>query len=91
MLLWQVRLQELAINLDYKLDESYTPNKISVRAGTSVHDLKEIRVVELNEPIGWVKVPLQPPYSSCVTPPSATQLTTHSWTVLPGIINCPDC
>ncbi|EIE26655.1 anaphase-promoting complex, subunit 10 [Coccomyxa subellipsoidea C-169] len=60
----KVRLQELAINLDYKLDESYTPNKISVRAGTSVHDLKEIRVVELNEPIGWVKVPLQPPYSS---------------------------
>ena len=26
--------------LDYKLDESYTPNKIAIRAGNSVADLK---------------------------------------------------
>lgn len=26
--------------LDFKLDESYTPNKISIRAGSGVHDLK---------------------------------------------------
>lgn len=26
--------------LDFKLDESYTPSKISVRAGTGAHDLK---------------------------------------------------
>ncbi|BDA40715.1 Anaphase-promoting complex subunit 10 [Coccomyxa sp. Obi] len=60
----KVRLQELTIYLDYKLDESYTPIKISVRAGTSVYDLKEIKIVELNEPIGWVHIPLQPPNST---------------------------
>lgn len=28
------------MHLDFKLDESYTPNKIVVRAGTGAHDLK---------------------------------------------------
>lgn len=60
----QVRLQELAVFLDYKLDESYTPNKLSIRAGTSVHDLKEIKSVDLTEPVGWVQIPLQPPSST---------------------------
>jgi hypothetical protein len=32
--------QEIHLNLDYKLDESYTPSKIIVRAGTGCHDLK---------------------------------------------------
>ncbi|KAK9823338.1 hypothetical protein WJX72_002036 [[Myrmecia] bisecta] len=63
----KVRLQELAIYLDYKLDESYTPNKLSVRAGTSFHDLKEIRVIDLEEPVGWVVAPLLAPGStSCL-------------------------
>ncbi len=57
----QVRLQELAIYLDYKLDESYTPSRISIRAGTSFHDLKEIKVLELNEPQGWIRAPLVSP------------------------------
>ncbi len=26
--------------LDFKQDESYTPNKISIRAGTNIQDLK---------------------------------------------------
>lgn len=25
--------------MDYKLDESYTPSKVAVRAGTNFHDL----------------------------------------------------
>ncbi len=33
-------LQELQIYLDYKSDESYTPCKLAIRAGTSFHDLK---------------------------------------------------
>mmetsp|Transcript_35385 Transcript_35385/g.78556 ORF Transcript_35385/g.78556 Transcript_35385/m.78556 type:complete len:204 (+) Transcript_35385:167-778(+) len=53
-------LSELHMYLDYKLDESYTPSKISIRAGTGCHDLKEIRLVELEEPSGWVVVPLRP-------------------------------
>jgi hypothetical protein len=32
--------QELQLLLDYKLDESYTPQRVSVRAGTGCHDLK---------------------------------------------------
>ncbi|KAI5072287.1 hypothetical protein GOP47_0012393 [Adiantum capillus-veneris] len=56
----KVRLQQLAIYVDYKHDESYTPNKISVRAGNSFHDLREIKQVDLFEPVGWVRVSLCP-------------------------------
>jgi len=49
---------EVAFCLDYNLDESYTPRKISVRAGMTFHDLEEVRVIDLNEPNGWVSVPL---------------------------------
>lgn len=50
--------------MDYKLDESYTPNKVAVRAGATFHDLKEIKCVDLEEPAGWTIVPLQPPNHS---------------------------
>jgi anaphase-promoting complex subunit 10 len=49
---------EIAFYLDYSQDESYTPKKISIRAGITFHDLEEIKEVELNEPVGWVSVPL---------------------------------
>lgn len=35
---------ELHVQLDYKLDESYTPSKLSVRLGSSYQDLKEVKV-----------------------------------------------
>ena len=44
-------MREIALYADYKLDESYTPSKISVRAGNSFHDLREVRVVDLDEPV----------------------------------------
>jgi anaphase-promoting complex subunit 10 len=50
---------EVGLYLDYKSDESYTPSKLSIRAGTGYHDLKEVRVVEIEEPKGWVLVPLR--------------------------------
>lgn len=56
-----MRLAELAVRLDYKRDESYTPSLLSIRAGTSDLDLKEIRVVQMQEPVGWLVVTLQPP------------------------------
>ena len=34
----KVKVREIALYADYKLDESYTPSKISVRAGNSFHD-----------------------------------------------------
>ncbi len=56
-----MRLAELAVRLDYKRDESYTPSLLSIRAGTSDLDLKEIRAVQMHEPVGWLVVALQPP------------------------------
>ena len=52
----KMRIHEIAIFTDFKLDESYTPAKISIRAGTTFHDLQEIHVQELNEPSGWVTI-----------------------------------
>ena len=54
----KVRVRELCIYADSRLDESYTPNKISVRAGNSFHDLREIKTVDLDEPSGWTRVSL---------------------------------
>lgn len=54
----KVRLQQVAIYVDFKVDESYTPNKIAIRAGNSFHDLREIKVVDLVEPTGWVHISL---------------------------------
>ena len=52
-------IKEIYVYTDYKLDESYTPNRISIRAGTNFNDLQEIEVVDLKEPVGWVKIPLK--------------------------------
>ncbi|CAB3383020.1 anaphase-promoting complex subunit 10 [Cloeon dipterum] len=52
-------VQDICIYTDYKLDESYTPSRISIRAGTHFNDLQEIEVVELNEPSGWIVIPIK--------------------------------
>ena len=54
-------VSSVAFYLDYNLDESYTPKRMSIRAGMTHHDLVEVRVVELNEPVGWVTIPLSAP------------------------------
>ncbi|KAF9406843.1 Anaphase-promoting complex subunit 10 [Podila epigama] len=49
-------------NLDtfwHKLDESYTPQIISIRGGTDFHDLKELVVLELDDLSGWTNITLQ--------------------------------
>lgn len=33
--------------------------RISIRAGTGFSDLQEIELIDLNEPTGWVCVPLK--------------------------------
>lgn len=52
-------VSDVAVYTDFKLDESYTPSKISVRCGTNFNDLQEIEVVDLQEPNGWVHIPLK--------------------------------
>ncbi|XP_028223420.1 uncharacterized protein LOC114404882 [Glycine soja] len=37
----------------FKLDESYTPSKVSICAGDGFLNLKEIKTVELVKPTGW--------------------------------------
>ena len=54
----KMSISEMAFYLDYGLDESYTPKKMSIRAGTTFHDLVEVEVVDLHEPTGWVTVAL---------------------------------
>ncbi|KAJ6800853.1 anaphase-promoting complex subunit 10 isoform X2 [Iris pallida] len=54
----KVKLQLVVLYVDFKLDESYTPSKISIRAGDGFHNLKEIKTVELVKPVGWVHISL---------------------------------
>ncbi|TVU20164.1 hypothetical protein EJB05_36371, partial [Eragrostis curvula] len=54
----KVQLQLVVLYVDFKLDESYTPSKISIRAGDGFHNLKEIKIVELAKPVGWVHISL---------------------------------
>jgi anaphase-promoting complex subunit 10 len=58
------RLALLALALDHRLDESYTPRTVSVRAGSWGGDLKEVAVADLAEPVGWALIPLTPPPGS---------------------------
>ncbi|CCH46768.1 Anaphase-promoting complex subunit 10 [Wickerhamomyces ciferrii] len=50
----KVSISKISIYIDYALDESYTPSKITVLAGNGFHDLMEVTGIELNEPEGWV-------------------------------------
>lgn len=54
----KMEVELVALYLDFGLDESYTPSRLSLRAGTGLHDLQEVKAVELAEPKGWVQVPL---------------------------------
>jgi anaphase-promoting complex subunit 10 len=54
----KVELCEIALWCEFKMDESYTPSMISIRAGTSCHDFKEVRCVEIFKPNGWVRIRL---------------------------------
>ncbi|KAK6353073.1 anaphase promoting complex subunit doc1 [Orbilia brochopaga] len=54
----RVFVQRMRIFLDYSQDESYTPTKIAVLAGTGYHDLQDVCTLEFNQPIGWQEIPL---------------------------------
>jgi len=52
----KMKVQDIRLYMDFKMDESYTPQKISIRTGTGYHDLKEIQTLELDEPSGLLFV-----------------------------------
>ncbi|CUG92043.1 anaphase-promoting complex subunit 10, putative [Bodo saltans] len=57
----------VAICLSFASDESYTPAKVSIRAGTHENDVAEVAVLDMVQPNGWV---LQTLMDDTVTTPS---------------------
>lgn len=55
----KTRINEVWIYLDFKSDESYTPNKLSLKIDNSFGELIEVKVVDFEEPIGWFKMELE--------------------------------
>lgn len=51
-------INQIYIYTDYKLDESYTPSRISIRSGTHFNDLQEVEIIDLHEPSGKKSVDL---------------------------------
>lgn len=53
------KLSEIQLYLSFEQDESYTPAIISIRVGSSFHDLRHVRKnKELIKPQGWIRIPL---------------------------------
>ena len=52
-------ISHVALYLDYKTDESYTPEVISIRGGIHMNNMREIVKVNLTEPSKWYLIPLK--------------------------------
>ncbi|ODV84030.1 hypothetical protein CANARDRAFT_201857 [[Candida] arabinofermentans NRRL YB-2248] len=52
----KVTIERLSFYLNYQIDESYTPSKLRILAGTGEHDLMEVSSKEFLEPVGWQHV-----------------------------------
>lgn len=52
----RVQIEQVAIFTYYPFDESYTPSKIKVMAGSGLHDIKEVTAIEVNQPSGWCNI-----------------------------------
>ena len=50
----KVTVDEISLYLNYKSDESYTPCQLTMRAGSTYHDLQDIKTWEFQEPQGWL-------------------------------------
>ncbi|GAA5966874.1 hypothetical protein JCM3765_004587 [Sporobolomyces pararoseus] len=57
-------ISEVWIYVDIRVDDSYTPHKISIRAGTFHGDLHEVKWVELQQAKGWQAMVLTGPAGS---------------------------
>ncbi|KAF3201086.1 anaphase promoting complex subunit doc1 [Orbilia oligospora] len=55
----RVFVKRIRVFLDYGQDESYTPTKIAIYAGTGYHDLQEVCILEFHQPTGWQEAPLE--------------------------------
>ncbi|KAF8339699.1 anaphase-promoting complex, subunit 10/DOC domain-containing protein [Cantharellus anzutake] len=50
----KVPVQKLAIMLNFAADDSYTPIKLLIKAGTGLYDLQDVKTVTMDKPTGWV-------------------------------------
>eukprot|EP01061_Rhynchopus_euleeides_P039671 TRINITY_DN68064_c0_g1_i1.p1 TRINITY_DN68064_c0_g1~~TRINITY_DN68064_c0_g1_i1.p1 ORF type:complete len:183 (+),score=43.64 TRINITY_DN68064_c0_g1_i1:84-632(+) len=71
-----MRVMRVDVLFDFQSDESYTPKRISIRAGSTYHDLQDLGTHELNEPQGWVSFPLSSD-SANVAYASLVQMAIH--------------
>ncbi|KAI0202574.1 anaphase-promoting complex, subunit 10-domain-containing protein [Astrocystis sublimbata] len=55
----RVEIRALRLYLDYELDESYTPTKIQITAGTGPNLTIPYTTMELNMPKGWIDIPIE--------------------------------
>lgn len=55
----KITIKVVCIYVDFTSDESYTPYKMSIRAGNSYTDLQEIEQIEMDKPTGWVVISLK--------------------------------
>jgi hypothetical protein len=53
-----VYIRAIRIHLDFEADESYTPTRIILFAGTGYHDLIPFSTLEFAQPKGWIDVSL---------------------------------
>jgi hypothetical protein len=53
-----VSILSIRIYLDFEADESYTPTRITLLAGTGYHDLIPFASLDFAQPKGWIDVPL---------------------------------
>ncbi|CAE7038121.1 APC10 [Symbiodinium natans] len=69
----KVKVSEICFYVCFKIDESYTPSRISVRIGTAHHDLQEVQVIEL-----WLDL-----HTAC-----QIELPTYGRLVMRGLSTC---
>ncbi|KJA13440.1 hypothetical protein HYPSUDRAFT_49822 [Hypholoma sublateritium FD-334 SS-4] len=50
----KMAIQKISIQLNFPLDDSYTPSTLAIRAGTGPSDLQDVRVITLDKPVGWI-------------------------------------
>lgn len=50
--------QAVAFYVDVARDDSYTPQKLSIRLGNSPADVQEVAALECKDPQGWIVVTL---------------------------------
>lgn len=55
----KMTIKIICLYVDFQLDESYTPYRISIRSGNSFMDLSERDQMEIDKPTGWIIISIK--------------------------------